>query len=144
MSLNQRIKEARLKMGYTQEQLGNMIGVAKTTVAGYEKNREPDAATIGLIIDALKVDANFLFQDEMKELSAKDFTIPEIKMIKKYRSLDDHGKEMVDLVLAKEYDRTIKESKKSEMPLHLMPVAAHNDNQSEEQERLMREDLDEL
>lgn len=144
MSLNQRIKEARLKMGYTQEQLGNMIGVAKTTVAGYEKNREPDAATIGLIIDALKVDANFLFQDEMKELSAKDFTIPEIKMIKKYRSLDDHGKEMVDLVLAKEYDRTIKESKKSEIPLHLMPVAAHNDNQSEEQERLMREDLDEL
>ncbi|MDY3927344.1 MAG: helix-turn-helix transcriptional regulator [Anaerotignum sp.] len=144
MSLNQRIKEARLKMGYTQEQLGNMIGVAKTTVAGYEKNREPDAATIGLIIDALKVDANFLFQDEMKELSAKDFTIPEIKMIKKYRSLDDHGKEMVDLVLAKEYDRTIKESKKFEMPLHLMPVAAHNDNQSEEQERLMREDLDEL
>ena len=34
MSLNQRIKEARLKMGYTQEQLGSMIGVAKTTVAG--------------------------------------------------------------------------------------------------------------
>lgn len=66
------------------------------------------------------------------------------QMIKKYHALDEHGKEMVDLVLAKEYDRTIKESKKSEMPLHLMPVAAHNDNQSEEQERLMREDLDEL
>lgn len=66
------------------------------------------------------------------------------QMIKKYHSLDEHGKEMVDLVLSKEYDRTIKESKKPEMPLHLMPVAAHNDNQNEEQERLMREDLDEL
>lgn len=107
MSLNQRIKEARLKMGYTQEQLGSYIGVAKTTVAGYEKNREPDAATIGLIMDALKVDANFLFQDEMKELSTKDFTVPEIKMVKKYRSLDSYGKDLVDTVLEKEYIRSI-------------------------------------
>lgn len=105
MSLNQRIKEARLKMGYTQEQLGSMIGVAKTTVAGYEKNREPDAATIGLIIDALKVDANFLFQDEMKELDTNDFSIPEIKMVRKYRVLDAHGKKIVDMVLDEEYSR---------------------------------------
>lgn len=106
MSLNQRIKEARIKMGYTQEQLGNLIGVAKTTISGYEKNREPDAATIGLIIDALKVDANFLFQDEMKDFSAKDFTVSEIKMVKKYRLLDAHGKDMVDMVLEKELERT--------------------------------------
>ena len=101
MSLNQRIKVARIKMGYTQEQLGNLIGVAKTTISGYEKNREPDAATIGLIIDALKVDANFLFQDEMKDFSAKDFTVSEIKMVK-----NAHGKDMVDMVLEKELERT--------------------------------------
>ena len=110
MSLNQRIKEARIKMGYTQEQLGNIIGVAKTTISGYEKNREPDAATIGLIIDALKVDANFLFQDEMKEFSARDFTIPEIKIIKKYRALDERGKDMVETVLEKEYQHSNKAS----------------------------------
>lgn len=106
MSLNKRIKEARLRMGYTQEQLGSMIGVAKTTVAGYEKNREPDAATIGLIIDALKVDANFLFQDEMKELDSGDFSVSEIKMIKKYRDLDEHGKDIVDSALDKEHKRS--------------------------------------
>lgn len=106
MSLNKRIKEARLRMGYTQEQLGSMIGVAKTTVAGYEKNREPDAATIGLIIDALKVDANFLFQDEMKELDSGDFSVSEIKMIKKYRDLDEYGKDIVDSVLDKEHKRS--------------------------------------
>ena len=110
MSLNQRIKEARIKMGYTQEQLGNIIGVAKTTISGYEKNREPDAATIGLIIDALKVDANFLFQDEMKDFSARDFTIPEIKIIKKYRALDEHGKDIVDTILEKEYQHSNKAS----------------------------------
>lgn len=37
MSLNERIKEARIAKGITQEQLGSLIGVAKTTVAGYEK-----------------------------------------------------------------------------------------------------------
>ena len=120
MSLNQRIKEARIKMGYTQEQLGNIIGVAKTTISGYEKNREPDAATIGLIIDALKVDANFLFQDEMKEFSARDFTIPEIKIIKKYRALDEHGKDMVETVLEKEYQH----SNKASAPKRTYRVAA--------------------
>ena len=66
MSLNERIKEARIAKGITQEQLGSLIGVAKTTVAGYEKNREPTAAKVGEIADVLGVDISFLFQDEVK------------------------------------------------------------------------------
>ena len=58
-----------------------------------------------MIIDALKVDANFLFQDEMKELDTNDFSIPEIKMVRKYRVLDAHGKKIVDMVLDEEYSR---------------------------------------
>ena len=68
MSLHERIKEARLRRGITQEQLGALIGVAKTTITGYEKNREPTAAKVGEIADALGVDVNFLFQDEVKAL----------------------------------------------------------------------------
>lgn len=126
MSLNQRIKEARLKMGFTQEQLGSCIGVAKTTVAGYEKNREPDAATIGLIMDALKVDANYLFQDEMKELSTDDFSIPEIKMVKKYRDLDDFGKEVVDSVIDIEQKRMKSKmaQSESEVIIYSFPYAS--------------------
>ena len=105
MSLNDRIKQARLNAGLTQEQLGERIGVAKTTVAGYEKNREPDAATLGALMDALKVDANFLFQDEMRELETDDLTVPEIKHIKKYRTLDEYGKAAVDSILNIEYKR---------------------------------------
>ena len=66
MSLHDRIKEARTNKNLTQEQLGKLIGVAKTTIAGYEKNREPAAAKLGEIADALDVDVNFLLQDEMK------------------------------------------------------------------------------
>lgn len=147
MSFNERLKEARIASGLTQKQLAEKLGIAGTTVTGYEKgNSEPNVNTIGKIMDILQVDANFLWQDEMNAMGGFQLNLQysELEHIKKYRELDDHGKEMVDLVLAKEYDRTIKESKKSEIPLHLMPVAAHNDNQSEEQERLMREDLDEL
>ena len=68
MSINDRIKEARKNKGITQEQLGELIGVAKTTITGYEKNREPSAAKVGEIADALDVDVNFLFQDEVKKL----------------------------------------------------------------------------
>ena len=95
MSLNTRIKEARLNSGLTQEQLGRCIGVAKTTVAGYEKNREPDAVTIGLIMLALKVDANYLFQDEMKEISNADFSISEPKTKPKYRCIDEHYNQII-------------------------------------------------
>ena len=104
MSLNDRIKQARLNAGLTQEQLGERIGVAKTTVAGYEKNREPDAATLGALMDALKVDANFLFQYEMRELETDDLTVPEIKHIKKYRTLDEYGKAAVDSILNIEHN----------------------------------------
>lgn len=103
MSFNDRIKEARIISGYTQEQLGNKVGVAKSTIAGYEKNREPDVATLGAIMEVLEIDANFLFQDEMRE--SNSFTFSEIDHIKKYRDLDEHGKEIVDTVLELEHKR---------------------------------------
>ena len=86
MSLHDRIKEARKNKGLTQEQLGILIGVAKTTITGYEKNREPTAAKVGEIADALGVDANFLYQDEIKELYKDKATPSEFEnIIKKYR-----------------------------------------------------------
>lgn len=107
MAFNDRLKEARIASGLTQKQLAAKLGIAGTTVTGYEKgNSEPNVNTIGRIMEALHVDANFLWQDEMKELSTKDFTVPEIKMVKKYRSLDSYGKDLVDTVLEKEYTRS--------------------------------------
>lgn len=108
MSLHERIKEARIKKGLTQEQLGQIIGVAKTTITGYEKNREPSAAKVGEIADALEVDVNFLFQDEIRERHNNNATYDEFEnIVKKYRALDQHGKEMVDFTLDKEYERSV-------------------------------------
>jgi len=113
MSLHDRIKEARKNKGLTQEQLGELIGVAKTTITGYEKNREPTAAKVGEIADALGVDVNFLFQDEVTKLHENKATSDEMEhLVKKYRSLDVYGKAVVDLILESELHRT-KEQKKN-------------------------------
>nr|DAM81746.1 MAG TPA: Repressor protein CI [Caudoviricetes sp.] len=105
MSISDRIKEARLNSGLTQEQLAKLIGVAKTTVTGYEKGTsEPNIETLGKIMDALKVDANYLYQD------VTDFpvrvTYIEMQHINKYRELDEHGKEVIKYMVDKEFIRT--------------------------------------
>ena len=107
MAFKDRLKEARIASGLTQKQLAEKLGIGGTTVTGYEKgNSEPNVNTIGKIMEILHVDANFLWQDEMRDLDAKNFTVSEIKMVKKYRLLDAHGKDMVDTVLEKEFERT--------------------------------------
>ena len=39
MEIGQKIKEARLAKGLTQEQLGNLVGVQKSAIAKYENGR---------------------------------------------------------------------------------------------------------
>lgn len=50
------IKKARISKGYTQKELGEMIGVSQAMVAQYEANkREPKPQTIEKFADALQV-----------------------------------------------------------------------------------------
>lgn len=60
-TFGERLKEARKKQGLTQEQLAQKIGVAKSTLTGYEKdNREPDLFKIKKILEVLNVDSDYL------------------------------------------------------------------------------------
>lgn len=109
MAFKDRLKEARLNRGLTQEQIAEKIGVAKSTFTGYEKgNSEPSMYTISQIMNVLKVDANFLWQDEMDALGGNPMQVkyPEMKLIEKYRSLDPYGQETVNIVLDREVSRT--------------------------------------
>lgn len=116
MPLHDRIREARKNKGFTQEQLGHLIGVAKTTIAGYEKNREPSAAKLGEIADSLGVDVNFLLQDEMKKSPAAadaetgDLSKEEKRLLHNYRQLNEDGQEKLleysdDLVITGRYTK---------------------------------------
>ncbi len=101
MAFYERLKEARINASLTQEQLAERIGVAKSTLSGYENgNREPSVAVIAKVMQTLQVDANYLYQDEMENL-----THSEMSHMEKFRSLDRHGRELVQLVLDKELQR---------------------------------------
>ena len=67
-------------------------------------------------------------------------TLQELKLVERYRLLDDRDKGVVRSVLEMAEKRSGKQAEKP----HLMPIAAHNDDDSPEQIALMKEDLEDL
>ena len=105
MSFHNRLKEARITSGMTQEELAIKIGVTKGAIANYENNvSHPKEEILYRLFDVLKVEPNFLFQDEVPCGTIK-VTTSEMEILKKYRRLDASGRDMVDTVLDKEVER---------------------------------------
>lgn len=96
------LKILRITNGYTQEDLARKLGVAKSTISMYENgNRIPDLEMLETIADFFNVDMNRLTSNN----KSNNFSVKELGIIKKYRSLDDNGKQFVDLTLDREYQR---------------------------------------
>lgn len=106
-----KLKELRKKNNLTQEQFAAELNVSKGAVAMWETGkRTPDTDTLIEIshffhvpVDALiKSHYYYYFYDEEFKPTEE-----ECEHIKKYRVLDEHGRKMVDLVLAEEFNRCI-------------------------------------
>lgn len=112
MNIGDKIKNARLAKGYTQEELGNLIGVQKSAVAKYEKGRVVNIkrSVLAKISQVLEIPPVELVSDieekpvetankladwylglEMKEDEDLDF----MTMIDEYRQLDEPKKAQV-------------------------------------------------
>lgn len=104
-----RLKEARLMRHMTQSELSSKIRIiTPSTISSYEKGKsEPDMYRLSMLIEALDVDANFLLQDEMSSVdySCNVLTCDEQLLISQYRTLDAHGRTIVDFVLKEESAR---------------------------------------
>lgn len=104
-----RIKEERIKKGMSQQQLGDLLGVTKVSVCGYENGtRTPAMETFLKLIEILDLspdyllgrDVNVICEEEekyVKKISKIDLEI--IKELKKYPKLYNK--------LSKELNRTI-------------------------------------
>ena len=150
MSFGTRLRDKRKELEITQPQLAEILGVSQSAIGSWETDtNSPRATLLYDLFDILHCDANYLFQDETKELYKDKATPSEFEnIIKKYRDLDDHGKEMVDFTLQKEWERStdlIEKNNIVKLTQHLEAEAAHNDfADDEEQQKLMKEGLDEL
>lgn len=114
MSLGERIRNARDNKGLKQSELAELIEVKSAAViSNWEKDiNKPDADKIIKLCEVLDISASYLL-DYYGNTTHLSFD--EQLHIKKYRDLDEHGKEIVDYILDKEYERRIKLPERSEM-----------------------------
>lgn len=139
MSFGSRLKDKREEIGLTQDELGKLIGASQSAVGSWEAGtNSPRATLLYNLFEILHCDANYLFQDEMKNLEYKDKATPEEfeTIIKKYRDLDPHGRKMVDFTLNEEYKRV--QNEKIVKYDYSIPAAAHErtDTKVTEESRL--------
>lgn len=103
-TMGERIKVSREAKGLYQSQLANLIGVKSAAViSNWEKDiNKPDAEKIVKLCEALNISASYLldYKKDSGSLSSAEYD-----HIKKYRTLDEHGKEIVDSVLDIEHKR---------------------------------------
>lgn len=125
--IGDKIKERRNELNLKQSELSAMTGIKTTTISNYENNvSTPNEQNLYKLMEALKCDANFLFEwEETEQLKP---TYAERQQIKKYRSLDEYGKKAVDGLLNTEYERcTANQLKERNDNLILSVVAARSE-----------------
>ena len=149
MSFGTRLRDKRKELGITQPQLAKILGVSQSAIGSWESDtNSPRATLLYDLFDILHCDANYLFQDETRELYKDKATPGEFEnIIKKYRDLDDHGRKMVDFTLEEEYERSKALAEQApdnivEMPSHLEVNAAHQSKgEFTDEERQEDEDM---
>jgi transcriptional regulator with XRE-family HTH domain len=111
----------RKELGLTLEEVGDIVGVSKSTVrkweTGYIENMKRDK--IALLAKALQTTPLYIMgiKDVVVSEEPISFTKSEKELVHKYRNIDDKGKHTVDTVLEMEYIRCNKP--------HLIVNAAH-------------------
>lgn len=109
MTFGERLTELRVENGYrTRNDFAEKLGIPSTTLRNYETGvREPGHIFLKQISEIFNVSVDYLLglTDEKEVLNSFRLKTTEYEHIKKYRALDEHGKEMVDMVLSKEHSR---------------------------------------
>ena len=100
MKIGKLIAQRRAELGLTYEQIGEFVGVGKSTVRKWEKGliKNMGADKIELLSFILKISPLDFFDTYYEP--AKTITPAETRHLEKYRSLDEENKEDVDDYLA--------------------------------------------
>lgn len=112
MNFGIRLKEARKAKGFTQQDVAELVGVKKNTIAGYELgNREPDVMMIKKLVEVLGVSSAYLLEipdfDNSTDQADRTLSQKAFALAKAYDGLSDVGQEMIDsaMVFAEKYHK---------------------------------------
>lgn len=102
-----RIKKVKNEKKVTNEQLSEMTGIPLGTLskilAGISDS--PKLSSIVAIADALGCTVDYIVSGVPENRNNYTLSAEEIQWIERYRALDDHGKELLELILEKELER---------------------------------------
>ncbi len=115
--ITEKLKEIRLSKNMNKKEFANFLGMKYTTYNNYETGaREPASDFLIKISETFDVSIDYLLglKDNKDVFHSYELKSEEYMHIKKYRSLEDHGKDIVDTILDKEYDHAMMMKKQSE------------------------------
>ena len=105
----ERLRTLRMEKGQSKRDLVAQLPLNYSTYANYESGfREPNSEVLTLLAVHFGVSIDYLLGFSENKRKADDVAIlseSEHELVVKYRLLDFHGKEVVDVVLMKEYER---------------------------------------
>lgn len=136
MTFGERLTELRIKNGYNKRnEFAEKLGIPSTTLRNYETDaREPGHTFLKQISELFNVSVDYLLclTDEKEVLNSFRLKTSECEHIKKYRALDDTGRQHIDTVLAWETERvfhqTIRienEVREDEVPVYILNYYQH-------------------
>ncbi len=73
MSFSEQLKKARLAIGYTQQEIADLMGITNSTYCGYETGkRQPDVAKIKQLATILNTSGDILLETGFKQNSTSE------------------------------------------------------------------------
>ena len=105
MTFGEKLKMARIDAGLKQSELAKIVGTTNTTISNWEKGvSKPDLDMLSFLCGALNVKASYFLQPQFSD---DEISVKELNIVKKYRKLDDYGKDTVNMIIEREYQRCI-------------------------------------
>lgn len=109
MTFGKRLTQLREENGFhTRKKFAEKLSLPETTLRNYETDaREPGHTFLKQMSDFFNVSTDYLLglTEEREKYSTHQLKSSEIEHIKKYRALDPHGKETVNITLERESAR---------------------------------------
>ena len=108
MGMGDRIRERRLSLGLTQEELAAKLGLQKSAIAKYENGRVENIkrSVIFEMSKILKCSPIYLLCLNENECEEPNLVSDQdCSLINKYNKLDQTGKEIIEFILEKELQR---------------------------------------
>jgi len=117
MDFNENLKAIRIDRGITQKSLSQSIGVTPVTIGNWERGvRQPSFDLLIRLADTLSTSTDELLGRHSTKSIIMDTTSE--SLIRKYKTLDSHGRKLVEAVCMMEYERVNHDAKVIKLPVY--------------------------